>query len=102
MIFICETLFLSETKLDESDPAEVLWPFNTQTSTYSVFSAANRELISECRFQPIPSKFGLSDGTLQDDIGCEPEDDVKREGWRLLEQCGIDRLEGRGSVPIVV
>lgn len=46
MIFICEALFLSETKIDESDPAEVLWPFNTQASTYSVFSAANRVLIS--------------------------------------------------------
>lgn len=93
MIFICEALFLSETKLNESDLAEVLWQFNAQTSAYSVFSAVSRELIRECRFQPIPSKFGLSDGTLQGDIGCEPEDDVKCEGWRFLEQCGIDRLE---------
>ena len=36
MIFICEALFLSKTEVDESDLAEVLWPFNTQASTYSV------------------------------------------------------------------
>jgi hypothetical protein len=52
MIFICEALFLSETKLDESDLAKGLWPFNTQTSAYSVFSAANRELIRDVGSSP--------------------------------------------------